>query len=113
MNSITDFEELKREILRRLKPLDPEKVILFGSFAYGSPTEHSDIDLYVVTKDDFMPANFREKMEVKLKVARQLRDLQRVIPIDIITHTKKMYEKFVELDSSFAKEIFQKGIRLI
>ncbi|HRF57283.1 MAG TPA: nucleotidyltransferase domain-containing protein [Campylobacterales bacterium] len=31
-------------------------MILFGSYTYGTPDENSDIDLYVVTKDDFCAA---------------------------------------------------------
>jgi len=41
-----DIEQLKTEIVTRLKPLNPYKIILFGSYAYGNPTEDSDIDLY-------------------------------------------------------------------
>ena len=58
---MVDIEELKQEILERLRPLDPERVILFGSYAHGNPTEDSDIDLYVVTKDEFVPTTYAEK----------------------------------------------------
>jgi predicted nucleotidyltransferase len=43
-----DIEELKPPIVERLKPLNPDKIILFGSFAYGTPTEESDIDLFLL-----------------------------------------------------------------
>ena len=56
-----DIESLKAQIAARLAPLEPQKVILFGSYAYGTPDENSDIDLYVVTKDDFVPQNWKEK----------------------------------------------------
>ena len=46
-----DIQILKTEIVELLKPLDPDKVILFGSYAYGNPTEESDIDLFLI-KDD-------------------------------------------------------------
>ena len=36
---MVDIEKLKDEIVERLKPLDPDKVILFGSYAYGTPNE--------------------------------------------------------------------------
>ncbi|MEI6057063.1 MAG: nucleotidyltransferase domain-containing protein [Lentisphaerota bacterium] len=107
-----EIELLKQEIVQRLKALNPEKIILFGSYAYGSPTKDSDIDLYVVTNDNFIPQSFKENMEIKLKVANQLKSLQAIIPIDTITHTKQMSEKFIELNSSFSREIFQKGIYL-
>jgi len=45
---MVDIEVIKHEIVERLKPLDPDKIILFGSYAYGTPTEESDIDLFLV-----------------------------------------------------------------
>jgi len=45
---MVDIEALKHEIVERLKPLDPDKIILFGSYAYGTPNEDSDIDLFLV-----------------------------------------------------------------
>jgi predicted nucleotidyltransferase len=53
-------DDLKRQMSEALGPLEPEKVILFGSYAWGQPTEDSDIDLYVVTQDDFTPATWRQ-----------------------------------------------------
>jgi predicted nucleotidyltransferase len=43
-------DELEMQIKEALAPLHPDKVILFGSHAWGQPTEDSDIDLYVVTQ---------------------------------------------------------------
>jgi len=37
------FEKIKPEIMQRLQPLNPDKVILFGSYAHGTPGEESDI----------------------------------------------------------------------
>ncbi len=104
-----DIEALKLQIVEYLKPLNPEKIILFGSYAYGAPNEDSDIDLYVVTRDDYMPLSWREKMDIKLRFSKALREIKRQYDIDIITHTKKMYEKFAELDSMFSREVLQKG----
>ena len=50
---------LRNAIGEALKPLRPEKVILFGSYAWGQPGEDSDIDLYAVTRDDFVPSTWR------------------------------------------------------
>jgi len=108
-----DIEKIKKEIVKRLKPHNLDKVILFGSYAWGEPTENSDIDLYVVTKDNFIPQSFKEKIEIKLKISRAVKDLQKAIPIDIITHTKKMEQKFIELNSMFCRDIIQNGVRLI
>ncbi len=107
------IEDLKKRIVDRLKPLNPEMIIIFGSYVWGTPDQDSDLDLYVVTDDDFLPQNFKEKTQVKLKVARAIRDLQKFIPIDVITHTRSMHKKFIELDSMLSRDIMQRGIRLI
>lgn len=108
-----DIEKIKLDIVEKLKPLNPYQIILFGSYAYGTPTKDSDIDLYIVTKDDFTPQSFKENSQIFLDYSNKIRSLQNIIPIDIITHTKKMHEKFIALNSSFSREIIQKGVRLI
>lgn len=110
---MVDIEELKKEIVQSLKPLDPHKIILFGSYAYGTPKQDSDIDLYVVTKDEFMPQSFKEKSELHLKVARAIKDLMKDIPTDLITHTKAMHSKFIEMDSMFSRKVLKDGISLL
>jgi len=112
-NAMADIEKIKKEIIERLKPLDPERVILFGSYAAGIPNEESDVDLYVVTRDDYMPKSWREKNEIYLKISRELRSLRNEVPIDLIVHTKKMNRKFIELNSHFSREIISNGITLI
>ena len=62
--------ELKTRIKDALEPMHPEKVVLFGSRAWGQPTADSDIDLYVVTRDDFMPTTWRQKRDIVRAVAR-------------------------------------------
>jgi predicted nucleotidyltransferase len=113
MEEIKGIENLKKEILKRLRPLDPEKVILFGSYAHGHPTKDSDIDLYVVTKDEFIPQSYSERRELVRKVSRALLDIRMKIPIDLIVHTKAMSLRFVNCNSSFARDILKKGINLL
>jgi len=107
-----NIEDMKQEIINHLKPLGIDKVILFGSYAYGTPHQDSDIDLYVVTNDNYIPQNFDEKMALKLKVSRAIKDLQKTVPIDVVTHTKEMHKKFVEINSSFSREILQNGVKI-
>ncbi|MDP3912852.1 MAG: nucleotidyltransferase domain-containing protein [Bacteroidota bacterium] len=85
------------------------KVILFGSYAKGTQTADSDIDLLVVTNDDFVFESFAEKMEVKTKIANALNPLRKYVDIDLIVHTKPMYDRFIELDSGFKREILSSG----
>ncbi|AQQ71517.1 putative nucleotidyltransferase [Limihaloglobus sulfuriphilus] len=46
-----DIDKIKDEIVECLLPLEPEKVILFGSYADGTANEDSDIDLFLIKKD--------------------------------------------------------------
>lgn len=64
-------------IIERLKALRPSKIILFGSYAYGQPGECSDIDLLVVTDDEFVPQNFGEKNRLYLKVSDLITDFEK------------------------------------
>ncbi|HCY40863.1 MAG TPA: hypothetical protein DHV48_05830 [Prolixibacteraceae bacterium] len=85
------------------------KVILFGSYAKGTQSADSDIDLLVVTNDDFVFESFAEKMKVKTQIANALNPLRKYVDIDLIVHTKPMFDKFIELDSGFKREILSSG----
>jgi len=43
---------LRKKIVENLIPFNPERIILFGSWAYGIPTDSSDIDICVVKDSD-------------------------------------------------------------
>ena len=92
-----------------LQHLNVNKVILFGSYAKGTQSEDSDIDLLVVTNDTFVFDSFAQKMEIKLKVANALNSLRNFADIDLIVHTKPMNDRFIQLNSGFKKEIVSTG----
>ena len=106
-------ESIKQEIISSLHPLYPEKVILFGSYAYGKPTIDSDIDLYIVTKDNFIPESFEENLKIKKSVYKALDLFRKKYASDLLIHTLPVHKKFIEKGSSFSKEIMQQGIALI
>ncbi|MDP3914117.1 MAG: nucleotidyltransferase domain-containing protein [Bacteroidota bacterium] len=106
-------ETVKNEIIEFLRPIDPERVILFGSYAYGIPDEDSDIDLYIVTKENIIPETFEENLQIKKRVYQALGKFRKKYASDLIVHTMPVHKKFIELGSSFSKEIMQKGIILI
>lgn len=92
-----------------LQNLDINRVILFGSYAKGTQMDDSDIDLLVVTNDNFIFQSFAHKMETKLKIASALNSLRKFADIDLIVHTLPMYEKFIQLNSGFKNEILNSG----
>lgn len=100
------------EIVAQLQPIDPAKIILFGSQARGAADDASDLDLLVVLRDDRLPATHREKEDTFLSVARLLRDIRRKTPVDLIVHTQPMHRKFIEMNSLFAREVLEEGIVL-
>jgi len=104
-----NIETIQNELLEALRPLHLDKIILFGSYAYGTPHKDSDIDLYIVTNDDYIPQSYKERRALVWKVSQKILDIRKKYTIDLLVHTKKMNEKFVELQSTFAKEILEKG----
>jgi uncharacterized protein len=102
-------ENIKAEILANLSGIDLYKVILFGSYANGDPGIDSDVDLLIVTDDDFQPKNYKENMNNYLRVSSKLRDFKKRIPIDLIVHTKPMHDTFIRLGSMFSREVMKKG----
>lgn len=97
------------ELVEKLKQTQPEKIILFGSYAYGEPSEESDLDILVVTGDEIIPSSFSEKSQIYLRVSRVISDIKKEFPIDLIVHTKAMHRRFVENNSLFARELLLKG----
>lgn len=101
--------EIIAEVKRSLEKLNVNKVILFGSFAKGSQKKHSDIDLLVVTNDNHTFSSFAQKMETKIKIAAALGTLRKSADIDLIVHTKPMFEEFIRQNSGFKNEILSTG----
>lgn len=96
-------------LTEQLKKSDPQKIILFGSHAYGNADEDSDIDILVVTTDNYLPSSYQEKISLELKVSSLISDIKEKCPVDLIVHTLPMHEKFIALGSMFSREIRQKG----
>lgn len=57
-----DKEQIKNKIISALLPLQPEKVILFGSYAKNTEHDDSDVDIYIVSNEDYLPVTHAENM---------------------------------------------------
>jgi len=97
------------QLTEKLKTLNPYMILLFGSYAYGTPNHDSDIDLLVVTNDNYIPKNYEERINLQLAVSSRIFELAKQVPIDLIVYTIPMYKKFIEQNSNFAHEITTKG----
>jgi predicted nucleotidyltransferase len=96
-------EGLLDNITQRLAAeLQPEQIFLFGSHAWGSPNEDSDLDLLiVVAHSDLKPT------ERATQAYRALRGL--FVPIDILVKTRAEVERFRHVPASLESEILEKG----
>src|SRR5436189_6153355 len=91
---------LIRRFARKVaEQFQPEKIILFGSHAYGTPHEDSDVDLLVV-----MPA--RNELDQSFKIRWQL---QAPFPLDLIVRTPKEMKWRLDEGESFLTEVTTKG----
>lgn len=99
-----------KQLKENLRELNPYLVFLFGSYAYGTPHKDSDIDLLVVTNDEFIPQTFKERTNLYIAVSEHILDISKQVPVDLIVYTLPMYQQFLKTGSSFSKEILNKGI---
>jgi predicted nucleotidyltransferase len=90
------------EVVRRIaRALQPERIVLFGSYACGTPTPDSDVDLLVVMETSAPP------LERYLAVSRLLRP--RPFPVDILVKTPAEVKHALEAGDFFIREILSQG----
>ena len=100
MQRITEqlIEEIKDRIVSAVQP---EKIIVFGSYAYGTPSKESDLDLLVIMPSD-------EPMHSRVtKIRKLVRDIH--IPKDIIVYTPQEVEKWKDASAAFITTVVRKG----
>jgi predicted nucleotidyltransferase len=98
--------ELLDETVRRVaEALDPEEIYLFGSHAYGTPDQDSDVDLMVVVPDTTVPTHKRA-----IPAYQALRGL--LVPTDILVVTRPEFEKRARWFSSIERVVAEKGMRV-
>ena len=80
---------------------NPEKIILFGSYAWGIPERDSDLDLFVIM----------ESTERPIKRAAALRRVlkDRYVPMDILVRTPEELKHRIEIGDPFIKKILRDG----
>ena len=85
MNSevLEELDKIKEIIINTL-PI--EQIYLFGSYAYGSPHKDSDLDLFVVLKDE---VQLRD-IDAAIKIRQAISEYQSM-PLDLIVIKKSRY----------------------
>lgn len=93
-----------RDITGRIvAALAPERVVLFGSYAWGSPHAESDVDLYVVVPDQAEPP---------YRLARRAYHALRGVkaPVDVVVRTHAESERNAGITSTLDCEVLTRGI---
>jgi predicted nucleotidyltransferase len=78
--------DMLRDIIVETVPV--EQILLFGSYAYGDPHQDSDLDLYVVLKDD---AHMRE-IDAGLQIRFAI-DRKKSMPVDVIVKKQSDFQE--------------------
>ncbi len=93
--------EIKAVVRRIAEKFDPERIILFGSYAYGKPHPYSDVDLLVVMETNERP------------LAKQMQITRALSPhpfgLDILVYTPRELDSRVEMGDYFLREAITKG----
>ncbi len=95
--------EVLDEIVRRIvAALQPKRIYLYGSHAYGQPYENSDVDLFIVTDHSLLPPHKRA-----VEVYRALRGLR--VPIEVKVVTDAEFERRRHWISSLERIVEERG----
>jgi uncharacterized protein len=95
-------EEIRRIAQQVIDQFHPQRVILFGSYAYGEPTVDSDVDLLVVMETEPL-------LNMAARIAAAV---DHPFPLDVLVRTPQDLEAAILRHGIFATEIATKGIVL-
>jgi len=92
IKSIT--KQVVEEAVRRiLKTVDPDKIVLFGSYAYGYPNRDSDLDLLVIMSSD------KPRWKRSIPIYNAFRGL--MVPKDVVVYTPEEVAEWSEVPQAF------------
>lgn len=94
-------QELNRLVLRIVEVYQPEKIILFGSYASGNAHEGSDLDFLLVKQTDENPLNRAAGLR------KSLRDF--LLPMDILVYTPSEIAKDKEQKFTLIHDVLKSG----
>jgi len=89
-----------RRFARRIaERFQPDRIILFGSYAYGKPHEESDVDLLVIMRT-------KNAIDQSIRISLAFK---RLFSFDLIVRTPWQIERGLKDDNWFLREIMEKG----
>lgn len=97
---MVDMDSIHALVERIVQVYQPERVVLFGSYAYGMPTLDSDVDLLVVLP--FEGKGARKAVEI-------LNTVHPEFPVDLLVRTPEQVQQRLAWHDFFLREIIEKG----
>ncbi len=94
-------EKISAITKRIAQSLNPEKIILFGSYAWGKPDKDSDLDLFVIMESEERP------MKRAASIRHVLKDLY--VPMDILVRTPAELKHRIDIGDPFIEKIMRDG----
>ena len=93
----TQIKDLCEQIAREFKP---EKIILFGSHAYGKPQWDSDVDLLIIMP--FKRRPHRQAVNIRSRIGAPM-------ALDLLVRTPQQVSRRLAMGDSFIREILERG----
>jgi predicted nucleotidyltransferase len=94
------MEEIESLGNRIAHEFQPDRIILFGSYAYGRPNQDSDVDLLVILP--FVGKPVRKAIEIRSRVNPK-------IPVELVVRTPQQVAERIANNDWFMQEILKKG----
>ena len=96
--------EIIRQVAGKIaRQYQPEKIILFGSYAYGEPDEDSDIDLFIVKRTE------KSRRERYAEVDTLIYDRNRKVWFSPLVYTPEEVDYRLSIGDDFVKEVLSRG----
>jgi len=95
--------ELKRLVRQIVETFHPQKVILFGSRAYGAPTRDSDVDLLVIMHTRRRPLHVAAEISAAI---------DHPFPIDILVLRPADWDQYLAEGACFAVQVAEHGLTM-
>ena len=80
----------------------PEKIILFGSWAWGTPHEDSDVDLFIVKESN--KKRWEREYDLRMKLIGN-----KFPPMDLLIYTPEEMEQRIRIEDLFIQDILKNG----
>lgn len=97
------------DLLTALQQSDPYRIVLFGSYAKGTATQDSDIDMLVILDNDDVAKTYEERLKKKLYINKLVRKINYNVALDILVYSKAEYQIVKDYGNYLIEEIERTG----